>query len=401
MTQGKHSKTNGGARSAASAPVPSYAYYGPRERIGTPQLDDPDRISSSQWICRYDDSGLVGASAFDAVTYSAAHLSFPVDDEMRRSLQVIEKKFHGGQYDEQAMPLVRDFLEEMRVMAKIEVERKEVYDQRVSDIKCANVVAREAVAEQRRLREASIDTARAHSQALLSKRIDEMEESLSHRFRVWRDARRAAYTERRAARDEAKAAQRQEAEQRRREEEQARQKHDALSCELELARQEQTMEIDRERTRIELEKMAAEAQATQEETLARQAAASRAKEAAEAEAARAQAEKRWAQLELALADKLSRERLASDEQEEAISDEEQGVVGAEASEETVACPQVEEPSAPEQEESALEAHDEGVPGAEGSEATVGSNPLRPPAPPKPPIPPDVPSSADKNSSSGR
>lgn len=144
--------------------TPEAKYYSPDSM----RIDDFD-LSSPSFYRQHDDvntlkiEGLVGASATKTAVYKSKHLDVSVFRELNESLRVIEEKFHAGMYDAQAMPLVEAFLDEVEVLAQIQVERDAVNDCRINDIKTANAAAYKAVYSARTDRERGIETARTLS----------------------------------------------------------------------------------------------------------------------------------------------------------------------------------------------------------------------------------------------
>ena len=98
---------------------------------------------------------LMGASAFDSADLKPNHAEPGVLVGMlAETMTKLETKYHSGAYDAAAMPLVEQYLAEMRNMAQIQLERNELLAQRVFDLKEANQAAYDAVYEVRREREA-------------------------------------------------------------------------------------------------------------------------------------------------------------------------------------------------------------------------------------------------------
>lgn len=156
----KKSKQGGHAPSSPKAPIAEY--YPPTVlRINDFDLNSPSLSRESGEIDLLKFDALVGASAAKTVSYKAKHLDVSVFRELNESLHVIERKFHAGMYDAQAMPLVEKFLNEVEALAQIQVERDAVNACRINDIKAANAEAYKAVYEARTERERGIEIARA------------------------------------------------------------------------------------------------------------------------------------------------------------------------------------------------------------------------------------------------
>lgn len=183
-----------------NAKGPSSRYYPPQQfRIADLDFDTIDPTRGDYRLQRLEVEQLIGASAFEAATYTAGHVNTCVYSEMTEGLRVIEEKFHAGQYDAEAMPLVEAFLSELQKMTQIQIERNEINDIRIADIKEANIAAYNAVCDERRCREEAIECARKH----------EMDSTI-------------AYFEKRRIKAERKAARKQEREKARAEKEEAK-----------------------------------------------------------------------------------------------------------------------------------------------------------------------------------
>ncbi len=100
---------------------------------------------------------LIAATAFESADLKANH-SEPgaLTGMLQETMSKLEDKYHSGVYDAAAMPLVEQYLSEMRVMANIQLERNEVIAKRVLDVKEANEAAYNAVYEARSKREEEI-----------------------------------------------------------------------------------------------------------------------------------------------------------------------------------------------------------------------------------------------------
>lgn len=100
---------------------------------------------------------LIGATAFKSANLKANHAEPGVLTGMlAETMSKLEEKYHSGAYDAAAMPLVEQYLEEMRHMASLQLERYEIIAKRVSDVKEANETAYKAVYAVRQQRESDI-----------------------------------------------------------------------------------------------------------------------------------------------------------------------------------------------------------------------------------------------------
>ncbi len=100
---------------------------------------------------------LIGANAFENADLKANHTEPGVLTGMlAETMAKLEEKYHSGAYDAAAMPLVKKYLDEMQVMANIQLERFEIIAKRVSDVKEANEAAYSAVYTAREQRESEI-----------------------------------------------------------------------------------------------------------------------------------------------------------------------------------------------------------------------------------------------------
>ena len=100
---------------------------------------------------------LIGASPFKSADLKANHTEPGVLVGMlAETMSKLEQKYHSGQYDAAAMPLVEQYLDEMKHMAFIQSERFELISSRISDVREANKAAFDAVYEVRRQREDEI-----------------------------------------------------------------------------------------------------------------------------------------------------------------------------------------------------------------------------------------------------
>ena len=140
---------------------------------------------------------LMGASAFDSADLKPNHVEPGVLVGMlAETMTKLENKYHSGVYDAAAMPLVEQYLDEMRNMAYIQLERDELLAQRVFDLKVANQAAYDAVCKVRYEREAEV---RESCEFLQNE-----QRVAQYRHQEARNARKAAKQKRREMRDEAK-----------------------------------------------------------------------------------------------------------------------------------------------------------------------------------------------------
>lgn len=215
-------------------PVPIPAYYpAGTMRIGEPHLGSEAEEDRSFRIKRMDASALIGASVLESALFTGDHHDAQAFDELSRSLLVIEQKLHAGQYDAQAMPLIEAFLDELKTLARIEVDRNGVNAQRINDMKVANAAAYDAVSKAREERERMIEGARLRSLEQVDARkrqtqlrAERKEQAQADRA-VRKASRRQAAHERKQARiDERVRKRRARADQRQREDEAKRARAD-------------------------------------------------------------------------------------------------------------------------------------------------------------------------------
>ncbi|MEC4175037.1 hypothetical protein VIN30_01050 [Adlercreutzia sp. R7] len=280
--------------SGLGAQAPADAYYAPDHiRIDDLNFDRPSPRERAPRIQHIDVGGLVGASVFESAVCASTHAEALVFAELSESIQVIERKFHGGQYDAQAMPLVEAFLSELRTLAHIQMERNGIIDQHIADIRRANIVAYQAVCEARERREESIDRARMHDLRVTAIDYERREAKTKRRqaVKMKRDELKGQQVENREVhRDEKKKAR--QARMRHRHERRMRQ---------EQARAEQAQkrwQMRQERSEINLEKMRGEKAAMQAERMTRQAVLEADAEIARANKHRAQMQEEQARKEL-------------------------------------------------------------------------------------------------------
>ena len=195
------SRPRHGAKSTAPAP----AYYSPSQRrIRNLDFNESHVNARRSDIDKLAADKLIGASAIDTATYKAKHIETDVFGELDSSIRTIEEKFHAGMYDAQALPLVEAFIDELEQLAMIQLDRNEVNDCRIDDIKQANAAAYRVVCDAREKRELSIDTVRLARLDALAPDFDQLEEEnkskREKRMRV-RDARHTKRKERRSRRE--------------------------------------------------------------------------------------------------------------------------------------------------------------------------------------------------------
>lgn len=298
------SRPRHGAKSTAPAP----AYYSPSQRrIRNLDFNESHVNARRSDIDKLAADKLIGASAIDTATYKAKHIETDVFGELDSSIRTIEEKFHAGMYDAQALPLVEAFIDELEQLAMIQLDRNEVNDCRIDDIKQANAAAYRVVCDAREKRELSIDTVRLARLDALAPDFDQLEEEnkskREKRMRV-RDARHTKRKERK----ERRLKKRIEASKRREENRSSRQNSREAKREQRAARMErkQAMLLEREQARLDAEKekqrvIAQEAQQRMEELKRKEEEAhaqSLLKQAqAEAEAERAKVEAQYSRVE--------------------------------------------------------------------------------------------------------
>lgn len=167
------SRPHHGAKPAAPAP----AYYSPSQRrIRNLDFNESHVNARRSDIDKLAADKLIGASAIDTATYKAKHIETDVFGELDSSIRTIEEKFHAGMYDAQALPLVEAFIDELEQLAMIQLDRNEVNDCRIDDIKQANAAAYRAVCDAREKRELSIDVIRLARLDALAPDFDQLEE---------------------------------------------------------------------------------------------------------------------------------------------------------------------------------------------------------------------------------
>lgn len=368
-----------GAKSAA----PSPAYYSPSQRrIRNLDFNESHANARRSDIDKLAADELVGASAIDTATYKAKHIETDVFGELDSSIRTIEEKFHAGMYDAQALPLVEAFIDELEQLAMIQLDRNEVNDCRIDDIKQANAVAYRAVCDAREKRELSIDAIRLARLDALAPDFDQLEEENKSKIEKRLSVRDARHTKRKE-RKERRLKNKIEASKRREENRSARQDSRVAKREQRAARMErkQAMLLEREQARLDAEKekqrvIAQEAQQRMEE-LKRKEEEARAqsllKQAqAEAEAERAKVDAQNFRVE---AEKARIEEVAARAEREAAEQEAklaaQRAVGAQAQQDDDVCDS-EQPDETQNSESKLEQEPDGAQSGESfDEAQAG------------------------------
>ncbi len=249
--------------------VPTPAYY-PAGSMRIPELglEDGSMERQGSHVRRMGAAPLVGASVLESVMFTGSHIDACPFDELSKSLLVIEQKLHAGQYDAHVIPLVEAFLGELKTLARIQVDRNGVHDQRINDLKTANVAASDAVGELRRKREEAIEGARKRYldqiELRAGKRMVLLERKQHEKdIRIDRKARASAD---RAARREAR---RQIAEERKRERLESRAQRRRERADKRYRKEE----IERTRSELEHERIRCESEAERAEILLKQAQA--------------------------------------------------------------------------------------------------------------------------------
>ncbi len=308
---------------APSAQAPTAAYYAPGQIcISHLDFDRPGPVAPGARVRRLDVGNLVGASVFESAVCSSSHVDALVFAELADSMQVIERKFHGGQYDAQAMPLVEAFLSELHTLAQIQVERNGIIDRRIADLRRANIMAYQAVCEERARREEGIDKARMYEWHSVAASYDRREAQMRRKQakRLQHDEERAAKIEAKAQRTREKATQKNEAKtarearssaakavriQRREDRNAAWQKLKQRRYERRVSKEQMRAERERlkwqvrqERSEMDLDQLRVEKEAARAESAARQAALEANVEIARAQEQVARVQEEWAQQEL-------------------------------------------------------------------------------------------------------
>lgn len=298
--------------SAPSVQAPTAAYYAPDQvRISHLDFDRPGSVTQGPRVHRIDVGNLVGASVFESAVCSSVHVDALVFSELAESMQVIERKFHGGQYDAQAMPLVEAFLSELHALAQIQVERNGIIDRRIADLRHANIMAYQAVCEERSRREEGIDKACMYEWHSMAASYERREARMRLRWakKLRRDEERAEKAEAKAALTAKSAASKtlhREQLERRREEradawrkcKQQRYERRLRKERLRAERESLKWQIRQERFRVDLDKLRGEKEAVRNESAARQAALEANVETARAQEQVARAQEEWARQEL-------------------------------------------------------------------------------------------------------
>ena len=308
---------------APSSQAPTAAYYAPGQIcISHLDFDRPGPVAPGARVRRLDVGNLVGASVFESAVCSSSHVDALVFAELADSMQVIERKFHGGQYDAQAMPLVEAFLSELHTLAQIQVERNGIIDRRIADLRRANIMAYQAVCEERARREEGIDKARMYEWHSVAASYDRREAQMRRKQakRLQHDEERAAKIEAKAQRTREKATQKNEAKtarearssaakavriQRREDRNAAWQKLKQRRYERRVSKEQMRAERERlkwqvrqERSEMDLDQLRVEKEAARAESAARQAALEANVEIARAQEQVARVQEEWAQQEL-------------------------------------------------------------------------------------------------------
>lgn len=308
---------------APSSQAPTAAYYAPGQIcISHLDFDRPGPVAPGARVHRLDVGNLVGASVFESAVCSSSHVDALVFSELADSMQVIERKFHGGQYDAQAMPLVEAFLSELHTLAQIQVERNGIIDRRIADLRRANIMAYQAVCEERARREEGIDKARMYEWHSVAASYDRREAQMRRKQakRLQHDEERAAKIEAKAQRTREKATQKNEAKtarearssaakavriQRREDRNAAWQKLKQRRYERRVSKEQMRAERERlkwqvrqERSEMDLDQLRVEKEAARAESAARQAALEANVEIARAQEQVARVQEEWAQQEL-------------------------------------------------------------------------------------------------------
>lgn len=312
---------------AGRAPDPAY-YHPDTIRLESRSLDKVDIEYPGFGISRINAEPLVGASAFESALYASSHVSTLVGAELAEAIQVIEKKFHGGQYDAQALPLVEAFLSELHTLARIQIDRNEIADQRIADLKAANAAAHDAVCDARKQREVAVERAKRRAADALMADI-EKQEAKAERKKKRTEQRKARKAEQKGKREALNASKKERADQKKDEQESRRTRQQALREEQKRKRAEERAQRKQEKADRRQQKLQArQERAELDSEIKRNAAESkrmktmvkRAKAEADLEVAQAQVEKAQADREeLRLALKKARDADSVVEEKEAPS----------------------------------------------------------------------------------
>lgn len=252
---------------SSSAQAPTAAYYSSDSvRIDNLDFDRPNQASRVSRVQRIDVGDLVGASVFESAVCSSAHVEALVFEELAESMQVIERKFHGGQYDAQAMPLVEAFLSELRTLAHIQMERNGIVDQRIADMKQANIAAYQAVCEARARREEGIDKARLYDLRLTALKYDRREAKIKRRY-----AKKAKEDDLAFQQEEIRKARREEKSRARKARMQHRHERRMRQEQVRAEQEERKWQMKQERSELDLEKLRGEKAIKQAERMTQQA----------------------------------------------------------------------------------------------------------------------------------
>lgn len=252
---------------SSSAQAPTAAYYSSDSvRIDNLDFDRPNQASRVSRVQRIDVGDLVGASVFESAVCSSAHVEALVFEELAESMQVIERKFHGGQYDAQAMPLVEAFLSELRTLAHIQMERNGIVDQRIADMKQANIAAYQAVCEARARREEGIDKARLYDLRLTALKYDRREAKIKRRY-----AKKAKEDDLEFQQEEIRKARREEKSRARKARMQHRHERRMRQEQVRAEQEERKWQMKQERSELDLEKLRGEKAIKQAERMTQQA----------------------------------------------------------------------------------------------------------------------------------
>ena len=126
-------------------------------RVSNLEFGSTDAFGGASSLQRIGLRELINADTYEQVDLKANHFEPGVlTGSLSDAMAEIETKFHSGVYDAAAMPLVEEYLAELRNMAEIQSRRSALIARRVSDVKEAKKKAREAVYDARKTREAEI-----------------------------------------------------------------------------------------------------------------------------------------------------------------------------------------------------------------------------------------------------
>ncbi len=134
-------------------------------KVGSLEFGAQGQVLSASSLERVGMGELIHASPAENADLKANHVEPGVlAGDLANSMRRIEEKFSNGEYDAAAMPLIEDYLDELKNMALIQAKREALHAKRVSDVKEANAAAYKAVTEARNRRAAEVDSLHRESE---------------------------------------------------------------------------------------------------------------------------------------------------------------------------------------------------------------------------------------------